>query len=82
MKYLILAVAIISMTTTACTTTSKSLPYKTKVNLTKGAFACPDKSQVAWCEGHNRNRMECECVDRRRLENVVLSPAYMGMGIY
>lgn len=81
MKYLILAVAIISMTT-ACTSTSKSLPYKAKVNLTKGNFTCQDNRQVAWCEGHNRNRMECECVDRRELENVILSPAYMGMGIY
>ena len=81
MKNLILAVSIILMTT-ACTSTSKSLPYKAKVNLTKGDFQCRDDRQVAWCEGHNRNRMECECVDRRRLENVVLSPAYMGMGIY
>ena len=81
MKYLILAVAIISMTT-ACTNTSKSLPYKAKVNLTKGNYTCQDNRQVAWCEGHNRNRMECECVDRRELENVILSPAYMGMGIY
>ena len=80
MKYLILAVGIISMA--ACTSTSKSLPNKTTVNLTKGDFTCLDDRQVAWCEGHNRNRMECECVDRRELENVILSPAYMGMGIY
>lgn len=81
MKNLILAVSIILMTT-ACTSTSKSLPYKAKVNLTKGNYTCQDNRQVAWCEGHNRNRMECECVDRRELENVILSPAYMGMGIY
>ena len=81
MKYLILAVSIILMTT-ACTSTSKSLPYKAKVNLTKGDFQCRDDRQVAWCEGHNRNRMESECVDRRELENVILSPAYMGMGIF
>ena len=71
MKYLILAVSIILMTT-ACTSTSKSLQYKAKVNLTKGDFQCRDDRQVAWCEGHNRNRMECECVARRELENVIL----------
>ena len=80
MKNLILVVAVLLMT--SCSSGGQVLPEPYEVNLNRHDFTCSDPRQIAWCEGHNRNKMDCECVDRRELENIILSPAYMGMGIF
>jgi hypothetical protein len=63
-------IALLSVLSIGCAGVNSQLPMRYIDE--PDNFKCPSE-YFAYCEGHNRSQMECQCIDRQYQRNTIQS---------